>query len=187
MIPKRNILIASALLFGVLLYLRPHTFLPDHAVVTNTPVLHKSLPIRLTIASIHVDAPIESVGTDADGAMQAPATPEGAAWFDLGPLPGEKGSAVIAGHSGWKDGIPALFDRLKDVHKGDLITVENSQGVVSTFIVRDTHIYDAGVDASSIFTSSSGPHLNLITCIGTWNVSQKSYSERLVVFTDLVL
>jgi hypothetical protein len=60
------------------------------------------LPVRLKIPSIGVDARIKPVGLTADGAMDVPAGPADVAWFDLGPRPGEIGSAVVAGHYwGW--------------------------------------------------------------------------------------
>ena len=48
---------------------------------------------------------VEDVGLTPGGAMDVPKGPSDVAWFDLGPRPGEVGSAVIAGHEGWKDNI----------------------------------------------------------------------------------
>jgi LPXTG-site transpeptidase (sortase) family protein len=142
-------------------------------------------PIRLTIPKIGVDATIEDVGLTSQGAMAAPEGPVDVAWFDLGPRPGESGSAVIAGHEGWKDGIPAAFDDLYKLQKGDQVYVTNKQGAIITFVVRGIQTFDQNGDASDIFSSNDGAaHLNLITCEGTWNAAQQSYSNRLVVFTD---
>ena len=57
-------------------------------------------PRRLTIPSIGVDAGSEYVGLTADGAMGVPKDPSKAAWYSLGPRPGEPGNAVVAGHVG---------------------------------------------------------------------------------------
>ena len=114
-----------------------------------------------------------------------PKGPATSAWFDLGPRPGENGSAVIDGHFGWKDGIPAVFDNLSKLQKGDIIYVEDTTGSTTAFVVRDIETYGQDEDASDIFASDDGKaHLNLITCGGVWNNAQKSYSNRLVVFTD---
>jgi len=64
------------------------------------------------IPSINIDAAIEYVGLTSNGAMAVPKGPNDVGWFELGPRPGDIGSAVIAGHDGWKDGIPAVFDNL---------------------------------------------------------------------------
>jgi LPXTG-site transpeptidase (sortase) family protein len=144
------------------------------------------LPIRLTIPKINVDADIKYVGLTPQGAMAVPAGPMDTAWFDLGPYPGEDGSAVIAGHEGWKDGIQAVFDDLYQLHIGDKVYVEDKKGTITTFVVRSIETYDQNGNASDVFSSNDGKaHLNLITCEGTWNAAQKSYSNRLVVFTDM--
>ena len=143
------------------------------------------LPIRLTIPRIKVAASFESVGLVSDGSMAVPVGPADVAWFNLGPEPGEIGSAVVAGHSGWKNGIPAVFDNLYKLQKGDKIYVENAKGIQTTFIVREIKKYDPKANAQNVFSSSDGQaHLNLVTCTGIWNVINKSRSNRLVVFAD---
>lgn len=143
------------------------------------------LPVRLVIPVIHIDAAIEDVGLTPQGAMAVPAGPTSTAWFDLGPRPGEDGSAVIAGHEGWKDGIRAIFDDLYKLGVGDKVYVQNEQGATTTFVVSGIQTYDQNGDAANVFGSNDGKaHLNLITCEGTWNAAEKSYSNRLVVFTD---
>jgi sortase A len=144
-----------------------------------------SLPVRLRIPIINVDAPVEYVGIAADGAMAVPKGSEEVAWYEPGPRPGESGSAVMAGHYGYKDNKPAVFDGLYKLRKGDKVYVEDEKGIVTTFIVRETRNYDPKADATYIFSSNDGmAHFNLITCEGVWNKDQKSYSKRLVVFTD---
>ncbi|MDP2651926.1 MAG: class F sortase [bacterium] len=143
------------------------------------------LPIRLKIPQINIDAAIEYVGVASDGTMDVPKGPNDVAWFELGPRPGEQGSAVIAGHYGWKNNIPAAFDAVSTLQKGNKIYVEDDTGVTIVFVVRETRLFDPKADASSIFESSDGKaHLNLITCEGVWDAVSKSYSKRLVVFTD---
>jgi LPXTG-site transpeptidase (sortase) family protein len=143
------------------------------------------LPTRLEIPKINVDAAIEDVGLTPQGTMAVPEGPLDVAWFDLGPHPGERGSAVIAGHEGWKNGIKAVFDDLSQLHIGDKVYIGDRGGATTTFVVRGIQIYDQNGDTSNIFDSNDeGVHLNLITCEGTWNAAQKSYSNRLVVFTD---
>jgi len=143
------------------------------------------LPTRLKIPSINVDAVLEYVGIAPDGAMDIPKSPDDIAWFELGIRPGEKGSAVVAGHYGWKNGRAAVFDNLHKLRKGDKLYVEDNKGVIVSFVVREFRSYDPKADSSDVFNSDDGKsHLNLITCEGVWNKTQKSYSKRLVVFTD---
>lgn len=144
-----------------------------------------TMPTRIKIPAIKLNASIESVGIADSGAMDIPKIATNAAWFNLGKIPGEKGSAVIAGHYGWKNGLQAAFDNLHKLKKGDLIYVEDSTGMMATFFVTEIKKYDKDDDTSTIFGSSDNKeHLNLITCAGFWNKNNKSYSKRLVVFTE---
>lgn len=143
------------------------------------------LPARLIIPTIHVNAFVEYVGLTPSGAMGVPQGPDDVAWFDLGSRPGSTGSAVVAGHEGWKDNIPAVFDNLHKLQKDDLIYIVDQKGATSTFIVVKTGIYDQNANSSTVFDSTDGQaHLNLITCEGIWNAAEKSYSNRIVIFAD---
>ena len=156
--------------------------------IENAVVLPKQaqasfgLPMRLKIPKINVDAAVEFVALAPDGAMDVPKDQKDVAWFELGPRPGENGSAVMAGHYGAK---ASVFDNLYKLRKGDKLYVEDDKGAVVSFVVRENRRYDPNADASGVFGSSDGKaHLNLVTCEGIWNKISKSYPKRLVVFTD---
>ena len=143
------------------------------------------LPNRIQIASIQVDAAIESVAIAPDGSMDVPKSIFNTAWYELGPRPGEVGSAVIDGHVDGPDGGPAVFADLKNLQQGDKISVIDDQGNAIVFQVRELRILNSDADATEIFTSSDGlAHLNLITCIGVWDKQAQSYTQRLIVFAD---
>ncbi len=143
------------------------------------------LPVHLKIPNINVDTAFEYVGVAPDGTMDIPKGPVNVGWFKFGPHPGEKGSAVIAGHFGWYNNIPAVFDDLYKLKKGDKIYVEDEKGQTATFVVRETAEYKPEADTSNVFGSNDGKaHLNLITCQGNWNTASQSRPKRLVVFTD---
>lgn len=147
--------------------------------------LRAELPVRIKIKKINVDVKLEYVGLTTKGEMDSPKDKNNAGWFDLGPRPGEIGSAVIAGHYGWKNNIPAAFDDLSKLTVGDEIYTEDASSTPTTFIVREIGIYKSNADAANVFGSTDGlAHLNLITCEGIWNANNKSYSNRLIVFTD---
>ncbi|MDO8591830.1 MAG: class F sortase [bacterium] len=164
----------------------------DSTAATNTAVASSKpaqtspgLPLRLQIPAIAVDAAIESVGITPKGEMDVPKNPANAAWYNRGPRPGEKGSSVIDGHYGYKGNVPAVFDNLSKLQKGDKLYVRDVNGMTNTFVVRVSRNYDPKADASGVFLSSDGKaHLNLITCEGVWDKTKNSFSSRLVVFTD---
>jgi sortase (surface protein transpeptidase) len=147
----------------------------------------EGLPVRIKIPRLSVDARIEEVTLTADGAMDIPKRPQDTAWYALGPRPGEVGSATIAGHVDWKSGARGVFADLHTLQAGDSITVENDEGVRTTFVVRTSQEYDPQEDAAKVFFSYDGSaHLNLVTCAGTWDQEMNMYSKRLVVFADKI-
>jgi LPXTG-site transpeptidase (sortase) family protein len=142
-------------------------------------------PVRLKIPTIGVDAALEYVRLTQEGALAAPGSPNTAGWYDKGPRPGEQGNAIIDGHFGWKGNIPAVFDNLHKLQKGDAITVVDEKGKNLQFVVRTIGTYtDTQTDPTIFKASDKGIHLNLITCSGTWNNAKASYSNRLIVFAD---
>lgn len=155
------------------------------ATISKLEPARAGLPVRLKIPAINVSAAVEYVGLTPQGDLDAPKNPANTGWYSLGPRPGEAGSSVIDGHFGYRDNIAAVFDNLSKLRADDKIYVEDKKGTAAIFVVRETQNYDLQADATAVFRSSDGKaHLNLITCEGTWNASQKSYSNRLVVFAD---
>jgi len=145
------------------------------------------LPVGLKIPAINVDADIEYVGLTPNGAMGVPSNLVDVAWYNLGPRPGQKGNAVIDGHRSSRTWVPAVFDHLSDLRVGDNLYIEDDQGTIISFIVRDIRAYDPEEDASDVFSLCDGIHLNLISCSGDWDIVQKNFSKRLVIFADIVL
>lgn len=178
------VLAGAALSLALLLHFDPQVWGRSSPRVEQAKA-SSALPTRLIIPKIAVDAAVEDVGLAPDGALDAPKGPDDVAWYQLGPRPGEIGSAVIDGHSGWKDGRAAAFDDLYKLHAGDTISVEYGDGTTTSFVVREVRTYDPTADTSSVFISNDGKsHLNLITCEGVWDPISRSYSGRLVVFSD---
>lgn len=154
----------------------------------NQLVQDVELPIRLKIPAIQVDTSIDLMGIDADGLMQSPNNAKSVGWYKQGPRPGDIGSAVIDGHYGkWQGGYNSVFDNLHTLQKGDSVYVESSSGSTVTFIVRELRMYNPKANSNDVFISNDGlSHLNLITCDGSWDEESKSYSKRLIVFTDML-
>lgn len=151
------------------------------------PTVAAGFPVRIQIPSIHVNAVIDQVGVMANGSMGIPKRPSETAWYKYGPKPGERGSAVIAGHVNWLYGATGVFAHLSSVKPGDKITTIDEKGVKTTFVVTSTRAIGQKEDASGIFLSFDGKaHLNLITCTGVWDAAAHVYSKRLVVFADKV-
>jgi LPXTG-site transpeptidase (sortase) family protein len=144
------------------------------------------LPITITIPAIGVNAVIADAGLKADGTMDIKKDPDQVAWYEFGTRPGDEGSAVIAGHSGWTGLHGSVFNDIYKLTKGDTISVLDQTGSTKTFVVTGSKEYSPTADATSVFQSYDGKaHLNLVTCDGVWVNATDSRSSRLVVFADL--
>lgn len=157
------------------------------------------VPLELEIPSLNVNAPVLGVGL-VEGSvgvgltwgstMDAPHTLDGksvwdrAFWYRGSGIPGDSGTATIAGHVNDSLGKPEIFARIDKLHAGDLIIVHSTTSNIDiTFSVDQvknyslqeattpevlTLIYGAGpVTGIGPQPSLDGlSHLTLITCAG---------------------
>jgi LPXTG-site transpeptidase (sortase) family protein len=158
-------------------------------VATATPPLNMADNVHLLIPKIGVDAPVEPVHVGADGALGTPTRNqwEGVGWYQNGPIPGQRGSAVIDGHLDRPGALPAVFWRLHELSVGDMVTIEDANGQTLHFRVIKVAFYPPDdAPTAQIFGDTSGTFLNLITCAGRWIPEQHQTSLRLIVYTTLV-
>jgi Sortase domain len=154
----------------------------------KSTVERKANPVRLLISAIGIDATVEEVGVTPAGDLAVPKQNpwQDVGWYESGPRPGERGSAVIDGHLDRPGGYPAVFWRLRDMRIGDEVVVMDAFGKTLRFHVRDIEFYspqDAPIQ--EIFGNETGTYLNLITCAGDWIASQHQTTLRLVIYTSL--
>lgn len=158
---------------------------PNEPAVTPVEPRY-GLPLRLKISKLNIDANIVYVGLTGSGNMESPVKLEDLGWYKYGPHPGDKGTAVIAGHlDGVKD--PGVFIDLNKLQTGDSITITDGNGQIASFTVSKTQTYNSNEQPKEVFSQTDKAKLNLITCAGTWDPAQKQFSKRLVVFADKVL
>ena len=113
-----------------------------------------SAPVQLSIDKIGIYTTIESVGISTGGAMAVPDNVNNVGWYNKGAVPGEPGTAVLAGHVNSRGGGNAVFTRLHELEVGDTIRITNDQGRVDTFIVRNKLRYSVLADTTDIFNST---------------------------------
>ncbi|GII79781.1 hypothetical protein Sru01_47630 [Sphaerisporangium rufum] len=147
----------------------------------------KSAPVRVRVPSIGVDAPLMPVGVTRSGEIEVPPLdrPRLAGWYRLGPAPGEMGPAVILGHVNNRSG-PAVFGRLRELGRGDRISVVRADGSTAVFTV------DGAEQASKsrfptrrVYGQVDRPALRLITCGGVFNPRAGSYTDNIIVYATL--
>jgi len=124
------------------------------------------------------------VGLTNNAEMDVPTSPDTVGWYKHGVMPGEQGSAVLAGHLDTMWGGPAVFWKLDDLKTGDMIDIQTADNQTLQFRVTGLQRYPVDkAPMEQIFASASGSQLNLITCAGSWK-RKKGYAERLVVFAE---
>ena len=189
----QQVIVAVMITLGVVVFLTTFaraTLVPSQdATATPAAVIAAApgeYPARLRIPVLGINAAVQQTGINAHGAMGVPTNFTDVAWYDLGPLPGKRGSAVIDGHVDNGLALAGVFKQLANIKKGDDIFVDTKDGHTLHFVVTDIEIYPyQSVPTDIIFNRADTARLNLITCDGTWVKSGKTYNERLVVFAEL--
>ena len=150
--------------------------------------MSRALPVRITIPRIHVDAPVEALGQNADGTVEVPplSRPNLAGWYKYGPTPGQKGAAVVLGHVD-AHRHQAVFFRLGGLRHGDRIRVTRTGGSVATFAVDSVvPVSKNGFPAQSVYGKTSYAALRLITCGGRFDTRTKHYLGNIIVYAHLI-
>lgn len=175
--------LATLIAIGVGMY---YLYAPHSTEPTAEVALTPDTPARLMIPTLDVDASVEQVGRTAAGNMGSPTSSTGIAWFKEGARPGERGSAVVAGHLDNALGRSGVFKNLEMLRINDEVLVETVSGETLRFRVTETVAYPYDAPPEGLFTRTDGSLLNLITCTGEWLPEAKTYDGRLVVYTELV-
>jgi LPXTG-site transpeptidase (sortase) family protein len=138
-------------------------------------------PERLRIASIGVDTPLEDLTLNLDGTLRAPTDYQRAGWYTQGTIPGDVGPAVIAGHVDSKTG-PAVFFRLTDLRKGDIVEVTRAGAPVKFKVLAVKKYPKAQFPTDEVYGPTPNAQLRLITCGGDFDRSRRSYVDNIVVY-----
>lgn len=146
------------------------------------PAIPRTIPLRLAIPAIGVDAAVVPEGTDSTGALEVPPLTAAnlAGWWDGGPAPGQDGPAVIAGHVDSAQAGPLVFWKLRLLKPGDAVTVEPT-GVTFT-VTAVTQVAKATFPTSEVYGQTPGPELRLVTCGGTFDPATGHYLSNLIVY-----
>jgi hypothetical protein len=163
----------------------PRPLLTPTTIPTVTSSV-RSLPVTLAIPAIGVSVGLSTLGLNADGTVQVPTDVARPGWFDLGPTPGQLGSAVILGHVDSTQG-PAVFFRLADLVPGDPVTVVLADGSTARFVVTSTVQYlKTGFPDLEVYGNHGSSELQLVTCGGAFDSGTGHYLSNVVVYTSLV-
>ncbi|MFD5409136.1 class F sortase [Streptomyces nojiriensis] len=150
-------------------------------------VLEHSSVQRIRIPTINVDAPVMTVGLDAEGWIDAPPPQDRnlAGWYLNGISPGQRGSAVIVGHVDNAQG-PAVFYGLGSVKPGNHIEVERYDGRTAVFEVYGVEVFSKeAFPGARVYGDTGHAELRVITCGGGYSKA-RGYDGNVVVFARMV-
>lgn len=153
---------------------------------SSAPALPPSPPERVRIPAIDVDAPLTGLGLTSTGSLDVPPADDAnlAGWYEAGTTPGERGTAIVAGHVDNADG-PAVFYSLGALRKGSTIEVDRRDGTVAVFTVDAVEVYDAeDFPDRKVYGPADRPELRVITCGGGWSRTT-GYQANVVVYAHL--
>jgi sortase (surface protein transpeptidase) len=144
-------------------------------------------PVRIDIPRIGVSSSLMRLGRDSGGAVETPPLSRAAVagWYELGPRPGDPGSAVILGHVD-SDGGPAVFYRLRELRRGDEVRVGRADGSSVSFVVERTEQFPKErFPTDEVYYPTGTPGLRLVTCGGLFDHSSGHYRSNIIAFAAL--
>jgi sortase family protein len=150
--------------------------------------MERSVPTRIRIPTIGVDAKLIRLGVDGEGEVEVPALSKAmdAGWYEYGPTPGETGNAVIIGHVDSQRIGPAVFFELGELEPGELIEVERKDGSVARFVVDGIDSFPKDeFPAELVYGPSERPGLRVVTCGGRFDKKARNYLDNVIVFATL--
>lgn len=166
------------------------------------------VPLDLLIPSIHVNVPVIGVGLTKWNVMDAPMGSVGSSfwhsafWYRGSGIPGEVGTATIAGHITDPLGKPGAFRYLQDLPVGAVIIIhDNRSSIDIRFRIDDvqTITLEESTDPAMLTLvfgagpiAGTGPqpsldglaHLTLITC--ATNFITGNFDNRTLVFATRI-
>lgn len=150
--------------------------------------LDRSVPVRIEIPKLDVDAKLMSLGVDGNGEVEVPPLHKAdlAGWYKHGVAPGEVGNAVIIGHVDSRKIGPAVFFRLGKLKPGDRVEVTRTDGRVARFRVDGVRAFPkVEFPAELVYGPSDQASLRIVTCGGEFDKKQRNYSDNVIVFATL--
>lgn len=107
--------------------------------VNGRPVaapLAASVPVRIVIPVIPVNAPVMKLGLNPNGSLQVPPLDNHnlAGWYTGSVMPGQAGASIVVGHvDSWSGG--SVFFKIKNLRPGDKVDIVRADGTTAIFTV----------------------------------------------------
>lgn len=162
---------------------------PTATPVLPTPKAQLTAPIKIYFPDRKIMMDVQPVGKIEEGKKKGQmATIDSAtiaAWYELGPKPGENGNAIINGHVRY-GGVKGYFSILPELELRERVIIEHEDGTFTVFVVRSVDVYPYNKVPSSVMElENENAMLTLITCHGEFQQDVGTSEERCVVICEL--
>jgi LPXTG-site transpeptidase (sortase) family protein len=166
----------------------PSSVRPNQQAIDNYQVA-ADLPKYISIPAAQITkARIVQLGLTKNNVIAAPSNIYDTGWYNTSAKPGQPGAMFIYGHvSSWT--ANGVFYDLKKLRRGDKITITRGDNKQFTYQVASSKVYSYDkVDMAQVLAPANPdqPGLNLMTCTGQIIKGTSEFTERLVVFTNLI-
>ncbi|WP_292811093.1 class F sortase [Microbacterium sp.] len=162
----------------------------DVPIVSSAPTTAPAaqVPTRVRVDAAAIDMPVVPVGVQSDGQMELPVEPSVAGWYRFGPDPGSTaGRVVMAAHVDSRVYGLGPLARLRDVAPGTEIVVDVSGGEPVRYAVQSITYYPrSALPTDILFARTGEAALVLITCGGSFDPVNRSYSDNVVAVATRV-
>jgi len=155
---------------------------PDPTTETEEPEreIITALPVRMRIPELSLDYEIQGTEPDSEGNMQiVPALPI-ISWFEVSPIPGNEGNAILGGHNKWRGERSKLYT-LDELDIGDEMEIEYEDGTCRWFKLESVFVYLLRTAPAHLIMDIEGEaRVTLITCKPPFNTSTGTSDYRIV-------
>lgn len=143
-------------------------------------------PKYISLPTINSEGYIQRVGVDQNKQVAVPDNINMAGWFVDSVTPSQKGLSIIDGHVSGRY-HDAIFKNLVNLKVGDHFQVTLGNGRVLDYKVINIQSVSVAQAPSVLFSQDPkvSSQLNLITCGGNYDESQKSFDHRVIVGAEL--
>ncbi|HSX58497.1 MAG TPA: class F sortase [Candidatus Saccharimonadales bacterium] len=149
---------------------------PEKVVATEIAIPTSVSDEHLVIEKIGVDSETTHREIAKNGVMEDPAVPLEVSSYELTDYPELENQRLFAGHYDYAGFGPAIFHRLGELKRGDLIKLAEPEGE-KHFIVISNEVFPITFNVYQILNRSTWLEtINLITCDGTFVAN--NYTER---------
>jgi sortase (surface protein transpeptidase) len=139
-------------------------------------------PPRIEIPAIKVRAHAIALGKTPENRLEVPRNWSEVGWWSGGPMPGDRGPAVVVGHVDSKAG-PAAFYRLRELRAGDVVRFVRRDRSTARFVVERSRSYSKlSFPTAAVYGPTKDHELRLVTCGGSFDWSTGHYRDNLIVF-----